>query len=218
MNDIRNDFDLLVTKFQQTDQTGLVRGIASTESVDQAGDVILASAWEKALNQKAARRVLMLNQHDTNREGPIGTWDRLWVENKELHVEGRLNLNIAKAREIHSMLNEDLDSYGLSVGFTLPRSGYKTLKTGGRLIAELTLKEISFVTWPCATDAKLVAVKSGWAQSIREFERTLYNLGDLSRREAKLAAVGGYELMTKATSDSAASILADTLIRIQKLN
>lgn len=214
MSDMKKIFDIAVTKFESMDERGLVRGVASAEQSDSVNDVILASAWEKALNEKASRSVLMLNQHSAI-DGPIGHWRKLWVEGGELHVEGQLNLDVQKAREIHSMLQRDITSYGLSVCFSLPSNGFRKLKNGGREIHTLKLREISFVTFPCLEQARLVSVSKNWSDSIRDFEHTLHKLG-ASRNQAKLFATGGYRL-AKGGGDDAAHILADTLCRLDTL-
>jgi len=87
----------------------------------------------------------------------VGSIRSITPDNDGLKIIGRLNLDVAKAREVRSMLKAgDID--GLSIGFrTLKDEG----RSGGiRHITKAQLKEVSFVTFPAVPGSQVTAVRS----------------------------------------------------------
>ena len=132
--------------------SGVFSGYASLFGArDQSGDVVMAGAFAASLKKRDASQVRMLFQHDAAE--PVGTWIDLHETPRGLHVTGRLDRNVQRARELFSLLEtRGLD--GLSIGF-------KTLKarrdraTASRLITEVDLWEISLVTFPMLPGARV---------------------------------------------------------------
>jgi HK97 family phage prohead protease len=94
----------------------------------------------------------MLWQHDPMQ--PIGVWDEVREDAKGLWVKGRLLTDVAKGREAASLIAAKAID-GLSIG-------YRTVKStkgasGGRLLAELELWEVSLVTFPMLPEARVGA-------------------------------------------------------------
>lgn len=138
-------------------QDGQFSGYASLFGVaDLANDIVEFGAFSKTLELHSSRPVRMLFLHDPDLV--IGRWLTLRQDNKGLYVEGQLSLDVARAKDIHSlMLSGALD--GLSIGFKT-RKSYKDQMTGARYISEADLWEISVVTFPMLPDARVTQVKS----------------------------------------------------------
>jgi uncharacterized protein len=132
--------------------SGVFSGYASLFGErDQSGDVVMPGAFTASLGRRGPRDVRMLFQHDAGE--PVGTWIDMHETARGLHVTGRLDRNVQRARELFSLLEtRGLD--GLSIGF-------KTLKarrdraTASRLITEVDLWEISLVTFPMLPGARV---------------------------------------------------------------
>ncbi|MGY6703955.1 HK97 family phage prohead protease [Roseinatronobacter sp.] len=145
-------------------ETGLTLGdghrIAGYASVfglrDKGGDTVQRGAYAASLQRLAARgdHVRMLWQHDPAQ--PIGIWDQVLEDAHGLFVKGRLLPDVARAREALALVQAGaLD--GLSIGYRTVRA--QALATGGRNLIELDLWEVSLVTFPMQTQAR-ISVKS----------------------------------------------------------
>lgn len=136
--------------------TGLFEGYASLFGLaDLGGDVVMAGAFRDSLRKRGADRVKMLWQHDPAE--PIGAWLAIEEDSRGLKVKGRLNLEVARAREILALMREgQID--GLSIGFRTQRAT-QDRKTGLRQLHKLDLWEISLVTFPMLPQARVTAMK-----------------------------------------------------------
>jgi len=74
-----------------------------------------------------------------------------------LRVRGRLDLAVAKAREVHALMRSGAVD-GLSIGFRTMLSR-KDPATGVRNLEKLDLWEVSIVTFPMLPGARVSAVK-----------------------------------------------------------
>jgi HK97 family phage prohead protease len=89
---------------------------------------------------------------------PIGRWLSIREDARGLHVEGKLSLGVARAREVHELMKSGaLD--GLSIGFQTLRARNEA-GTGVRRILSADLWEISVVTFPMQPGARVTAVKA----------------------------------------------------------
>lgn len=136
-------------------QDGVFEGYASLFGVVDLGrDVVERGAFSRSLERRDARSVRMLWQHDPHQ--PIGTWLTILEDARGLKVRGRLNLAVARARELHALMREGgLD--GLSIGYRVVKS--RAGASGARRLLELDLWEISLVTFPMLPGARIDAVK-----------------------------------------------------------
>ena len=122
---------------------------------DQSGDVVMPGAFAASLKKRAAPDVRMLFQHDACE--PVGTWIDLHETPRGLHVTGRLDRNVQRARELFSLLEtRGLD--GLSIGFRTVRAR-RDRATASRLLTEIDLWEISLVTFPMLPGARVTGTK-----------------------------------------------------------
>lgn len=137
--------------------SGVFVGYASLFGArDQSGDVVMPGAFAASLRKRGAAQVRMLFQHDAAE--PVGTWIDLHETPRGLHVTGRLDRNVQRARELFSLLeSKGLD--GLSIGFRTVRAR-RDRATASRLITEIDLWEISLVTFPMLSGARVTGTKS----------------------------------------------------------
>ena len=132
-----------------------VAGYASVfERVDQGGDSVARGAYAASLAKlgTANRTVKMLWQHDPAR--PIGIWDEVREDDHGLFVKGRLLPEVAQAREAAALIEAGAID-GLSIGYRTVRA--EKAAGSGRTLTELDLWEVSLVTFPMLTDARVAA-------------------------------------------------------------
>jgi HK97 family phage prohead protease len=126
-----------------------VEGYASLfGTVDQGGDAVLPGAFAASL--KAGRRVRMLWQHDPLQ--PIGVWDDVREDDRGLWVRGRILTDVAKGREAAALVAAGAID-GLSIGYRTKRA--ERDGKGRRLLAEVELWEVSIVTFPMLSQARV---------------------------------------------------------------
>lgn len=192
------------------DTDGAFAGYASIfNAIDLGQEVVAKGAFKKSLQAKGAGGVKLLFQH--NPDEPIGHWIDIKEDTKGLYVKGQLNLDVTRAREVHSLMqNGSVD--GLSIGFKTVRS---RREQGGdiRRILEADLWEISIVTFPMLPQARVTDVKAQSAlPSTREFERWLVRDAGLTRSQAKTVIVKGFSSLNGGR-DAADNITSQKRIR-----
>lgn len=187
------------------DDEGTFEGFGSTfgGASDSFGDVIARGAFAASLKEHKAADTLpaLLWQHDTR--SPIGRWLEMSENARGLKVKGKLTLGVQQAAEAHAlMLDEAID--GLSIGFRTRKS--EPLKDGGRKLTEIELLEVSVVTMPANSRARVTGVKAADSiTTIRDFEAVLRDeLGFSARAAKKLAAHGWSALADRDDQESEA--------------
>jgi hypothetical protein len=153
------------TKFARAELTaveadGTFSGYASLFGrADLGRDAVMPGAFRASLRRRGAAGVKMLFQHDPNQ--PIGVWLDIREDGEGLLVKGRLTTDVARAREVLSLMRAGaLD--GLSIGYRTVR-GRTDARTGVRQLFEVDLWEISVVTFPMLPEARVSAVKAARA-------------------------------------------------------
>lgn len=153
-------------------EQGNFSGYASVFSIlDNQNDMMLPGAFTYALS-KGWSDIKLLWQHDFRE--PIGLFTCIRQDNRGLYVEGKLLLDIRRAREAYSLLKAGAIA-GLSIGYA-PVKYRADPETGARLLEEVALYEISVVTFPANPQAHIRAVKqdSGeWNPLIAELDRAV---------------------------------------------
>jgi hypothetical protein len=131
---------------------GIVAGYASLFHVADLGrDTVMPGAFAESLARKGPGGVRMLWQHDPAE--PVGRWDALREDARGLHVRGRLNLEVARARELAALLRDGaLD--GLSIGFRVVEAK-RDRASGLRRLFRVDLWEVSLVTFPMQPGARV---------------------------------------------------------------
>ena len=135
--------------------TGVFVGYASLFGKrDQSGDIVLPGAFAASLRHKGSSAIRMLFQHDPSE--PVGTWLDMRETERGLYVEGRLDPNVQRGRELLSLLDsKGLD--GLSIGFKTV-TARRDRATGARLLQQVDLWEVSLVTFPALAGARVMRV------------------------------------------------------------
>jgi HK97 family phage prohead protease len=169
-------------------ESGIFSGYASVfDGVDSYGDTILPGAYKQTLKDNGLPKMFL--QHDTHYL-PVGKYRNVDEDSKGLWVEGELTPNLSTANDAKAALaHETLD--GLSIGYALRKSDYTPSDTheGGRIIKNVSLlSEISLVTFPADTNARIAEFKSQLdaLETITEFERYLREVGNFSKEHAKM--------------------------------
>ncbi len=144
-------------ELKSLDEQGRFAGYASVfDVVDNQRDLMLRGAFSKTIEGRSGS-IKMLWQHQQSE--PIGVFERIFEDAHGLYVEGRLLLDVQRAREAYSLLKSGAVS-GLSIGYSPVR--YRIApETGVRLLAQVELWEISLVTFPANEAAGVTVVKHG---------------------------------------------------------
>ena len=149
------------------DADGTVEGYASLfGEVDQARDMMMRGAFSDTLAARGIRRVPMLFQHDPSE--PVGIWLDLREDHRGLIARGRLIPEVARGRELLSLLRAGAID-GLSIGFRTAKARMDPNTRIRRLYA-VDLWEISIVTFPMLMGARVRAVKHSHARTLAERE------------------------------------------------
>ena len=138
-------------------------------NVDDYDDEIVHGAFTKTIGVKTP---VMLWQHASDQ--PIGVYEAIREDNIGLWVEGRLLLDIPKAREAHILL-KNRAIRGLSIGF-IPVAWEWEQRDGDyiRKLKEIDLWEVSLVTFPANPQALVDDVKSiKEAEEVRAAQKLL---------------------------------------------
>jgi HK97 family phage prohead protease len=140
----------------RTSEAGTIEGYASLFGVaDTGGDIVMAGAFARSLARRGAAGVKMLWQHKAAE--PIGVWTALMEDARGLKAVGRLDLDVARAREALSLMKTGAID-GLSIGFRAQRAD-RDRKSGLRRLHEIDLWEISIVTFPMLPAARVDKIK-----------------------------------------------------------
>ena len=151
------------------DSDGTVEGYASLfGEVDQARDMVIRGAFAQTLAQRGLRRIPMLFQHDPSE--PVGIWLDLREDHRGLFARGRLIPEVARGRELLSLLRAGAID-GLSIGYRTSKARIDP-KTRVRRLLAVDLWEISIVTFPLLNGARVSAVKRAASAPSISYART----------------------------------------------
>jgi hypothetical protein len=117
--------------------------------------MVMPGAFAATLATRGIRRIPMLFQHDPAE--PVGVWLELREDARGLYARGRLIPDVARARELLSLVREGAID-GLSIGFRTVK-GRIDPRTRIRRLHAVELWEISIVTFPLLAGARVRAVK-----------------------------------------------------------
>lgn len=180
----------------KADPQGVVSGYGSVfGGVDAYGDTVMPGAFSKSLTK---RKPKMLWQHDMDE--PIGVWDDVREDAKGLFVQGRLAMKTEGGQEAFELLSMGAID-GLSIGFRTIAD--EVVQGGTRLLKEVDLWEVSFVTIPADQAALVQSVKS--AMTERAFETMLRAQG-FSRWDAKIITADGWKAWAEKRDASGAGL------------
>lgn len=164
-------------------------------NVDSQGDIIVKGAFQSYLKNHSPNEVKLLWQHDT--ASPIGVYESIKEDAEGLYVKGRLLVNdVEKAREAYALLKANAIS-GLSIGYSINwPNGAKMGQDGNRYLSDLSLWEISVVTFPSNPAANIESIKANEIETVRDLEKFLRDAG-FSQQKAKAIASDGFKAICK---------------------
>ena len=158
-----------------TDDGGCeIKGSASTNALDRAGDIIERDAWTKGGLENFKTNPIILFNH--NYDKPIGRATNLKVTDNGLEISAK----ISKAAGDVTQLIKDGVLGAFSVGFKVKDADYMT-ETDGYKIKDAELFEVSVVSLPCNQGATFGLSKSfGSMEDYNKHKQTFYtaNLND----------------------------------------
>lgn len=145
-----------VLELKMLGEDGRFAGYASVfEVVDSQRDMVHRGAFAKSIAGRLSQ-IKLLWQHAMGE--PIGYFTAMFEDTHGLFVEGRLMLEVAKAREAYALLKAGVVR-GLSIGYAPVRSRVDA-QTGVRHLSEVELWEVSLVTFPANEAAQVTVVKA----------------------------------------------------------
>jgi len=149
---------------------GTFNGYASTRKKDLHGDIVDKGAFNHTINMSGGR-VPLLWFHDPT--SPIGMTTMLQEDERGLYMEGTLDLDTAKGRDVLSGMRKGYIDR-TSIGFRTVKDEWNS-DADARVIKEVELLEISPVTRNFAANdgALITGVKSADLSSLAEEIRTL---------------------------------------------
>ncbi|MBA5776360.1 HK97 family phage prohead protease [Stappia sp. F7233] len=129
-----------------------IKGYASLFGIaDEGGDTVMAGAFRRSLRQRSASGIRFLWQHDPAR--PIGVWEEMREDERGLFVRGSLIAGLPLADEARLLIRAGAVD-GLSIGFRA-RNALRDPRSGTRRLYDIDLWEISLVTFPQQSFARL---------------------------------------------------------------
>ena len=170
-------FNLTSTFKSQTVEDGsvMIRGMASTNDFDRAGDTISPDAWAKGGLKNFENNPIILFNHDYNK--PIGRATGLKVTPSGLELEAKISKS---APESVCDLVKDGVLGAFSVGFRVKDADYLS-ETDGYKIKDAELFEVSVVSVPCNQAATFSLAKSfDSSEEYEAFKKTFTNRVDLA--------------------------------------
>lgn len=155
--------------------------------IDAYGDVIEKGAFAESISgyRATGRMPAMLASHGFDSMWPVGVYKEVNEDDHGLFLRGALALKTPMGSEAFELMKMGALS-GLSIGCRLLKDGYKWTELNGqkvRSIHKLDLMEVSIVTFPANSQARVGMVKS----TKRQIEDTLRVQCGLSCREVRRA-------------------------------
>ena len=163
----------------ETDDGGIdIKGSASTNALDRAGDIIEAEAWTKGGLENYKGNPVLLFNHDYNR--PIGKATGLEVTDNGLEISARISKAAGEVRD----LVKDGVLGAFSVGFRVKDADYMT-ETDGYKIKDAELFEVSVVSVPCNQGATFSLAKSfDNMEDYEEFKKNFVKANSMDSADA----------------------------------
>jgi HK97 family phage prohead protease len=163
----------------ESDDGGVdIKGSASTNGLDRAGDIIESDAWTKGGLENFKNNPIILFNHNYDR--PIGRAKDLQVTKNGLEISAK----ISKAAGEVTQLIKDGVLGAFSVGFKVKDADYMT-ETDGYKIKDAELFEVSVVSVPCNQGATFGLSKSfDSMEEYNKYKQTFYKANPAESADA----------------------------------
>lgn len=189
------------------DDSGHFEGIASVYgSVDSYGDVVEPGAFAKTIAERG-KSVPILWQHDSRL--PIGSGE-VFDTGTHLGIKGQILEAVSHGADAMRLAKAGIVK-GLSIGYQVLKDSWDAERKV-RLLKEIKLYEVSFVTFPANELAMLTGIKSSAPGD--DAYSVLCELADDFKAGRMLSAANMAKL--KSIVDSLQSLLADAEAGSQK--
>ncbi|PZP59717.1 MAG: hypothetical protein DI597_14430 [Pseudoxanthomonas spadix] len=151
------------------------------DTPDREGDIILPSALERAVASGAQPEIRV-----EHRKGEVaGVIDQMAISERGLEVEGQIDTHKTIGRKAYDQLRSR-ELGALSIGFL----GSAEKSGRNRIFTDVAIHEISLVSEPMNSGARIHAVKSwGQVSSEMDLEKLLREVGMPNRLARKSAAL-----------------------------
>lgn len=186
-------------KIKSVSDTGEFEGYASVfDVIDSYGDVVVKGAFQKTLEEWKKRGDLppVLWQHQMSE--PIGPFLEMREDEHGLFVRGKLLVDddpLAKRALAHMKAGS---VKGMSIGYIVVDAEYHK-QDDLYYLKEIDLWEVSIVTFPANTEAKITEVKQslrkGEIPSPSKVEKALREVMGFSVKQAKAFMAKGYSAL-----------------------
>lgn len=157
-------FNFLQKAIQQNENKKTYRFIASTETIDRAGEKILLSAWD--LSHYKKNPVILYGHDNYSLENVVGVCVATEINEKEFIIDVQFSESNPKGKMIENMLDEGM-SLAVSVGF-IPDE--VEVIDGVTTIIKAKLLEVSMVILPCNPDAVMKMKSLAIKNNVTDFE------------------------------------------------
>ena len=152
-----------------------IQGLASTPDIDRIGDIIDPKAWDKGGLKNFKANPIILFNHDHH--SPIGKATNVEATSKGLELVAMISK--AAHNNVAELIKDGILG-AFSVSFMIKDADFKE-ETGGLLIKEAELLEVSVVSIPMNQAATFSLVKSFDSEKdYEEFKKTFTNRADLA--------------------------------------
>lgn len=153
MPPVANQFRMIEIKAVEGAEEGTFEGVLSSYGlIDTGGDLVEPGAYKKTIQDNKGQITLLWNH---KQDEPIGVAELIDTP-QALRLKGKLNLDVQRAREVHSLIKSGAVK-ATSIGYKPIQKEYKE---GTRHLREVKLFEASCVCFPMDETALIQSVKS----------------------------------------------------------
>lgn len=148
-----------------SDEQRIVRGVATTPTLDRVGDIV----EPEGVVFRGPIKLHLYHKHDL----PVGVVTFGRATKKGIPFEAQIP-EVVEAGTVRERVNEAWHSVkyklldAVSIGFSVLDDGYEVMKNGGVRFTKWEMLELSLVGVPANPDAVVTAFKSANAAAIRE--------------------------------------------------
>ena len=185
---------------------------AAFGNVDSYGEVIERGAFKSSISKfkKNQTEIPMLLQHGFDSLEPIGKWVDMKEDDHGLLMRGKVS-NTQRGKDTYTLISDGAIS-GLSIGFyPVKTRNDKVGKEDVTILEEVNLAEVSVVTFPANTLARVTGTKSEHDKK-RLLEFILRDAG-FSKKEQKTIVSKCFEEWNRDDSASKELVAAMNLIK-----
>ena len=143
-------------------KSGFISGVASSPATDAYGHSVKAHAFTASIARRGLSGPSSVKLLESHAGLPIGRITRLHTIGSELRLEGELNMDLAHARDLHSIIRHS-GGLNFSVGFQLEEFDLNEKAKSGEpwlIVKKGDLTEVSIVTFPALSEAQMDMAKS----------------------------------------------------------